>query len=359
MKKAVKEKILIVDDDFLNVEIIEEILGDQYDFRVAVCGDEALKIAAKFLPDLILLDIMMLDMDGYEVCRRIRDHQELSLTKIILVSAKQMLSDRLDGYKAGADDYISKPFDPEEFLAKIRVFLRLKSVEEVEKIKSDLLSVFSHETRTPLHSIVGFSTLLCENDALSENDHEALSHIMKSGQDLLELIDKTILLANLRDGTNVPSESEVQLAKVVKMAVERISGESTFHGVEFDVDLAAGIMIMADEELMVTAFTCLFDNAIKYASENSIVHVSAVNEKNSLVLLVESTGKSIPKHKIKNLFSEFMVDDVAHHGRGHGLELSIVKNIVELHEGAVSVDTDWGEKRTCFKLYFPSSRISG
>jgi len=124
VNKDQKHKILIVDDDDLNVEIIEEILDDDFEFRSASNGTEALEIAAFFLPDLILLDIMMPDIDGYEVCRQIRNNQKLSLTKIILLSAKQLVSDRLDGYRSGADDYISKPFDPEELIAKINVFLR-------------------------------------------------------------------------------------------------------------------------------------------------------------------------------------------------------------------------------------------
>ena len=358
MRKTVKQKILIVDDDPLNVEIIEEIIGDDFEFKVATCGKDALKAVAKFSPDLILLDIMMPDMDGYEVCRRIRENPALSLTKIIMVSAKQMLSDRLDGYNSGADDYISKPFDPEELLAKARVFLRLKSVEEIERIKSNILNVFSHETRTPLHSIVGFAKLLSDNKSLSENEREALSHIIKSGHDLLGLIDKTILLANLRDdGAGALDRKDISLEKLIETAIKKISSESISHSVMIKSDIPSDVIVLADEELFVTALSCLFDNAIKYASDNSSVRVSVVDERKLLVLQVESTGKSIPEGKIKTIFSEFMVDDVAHHGRGHGLELSILKNIVDLHGGTVSVDTDSKERTTCFKIHFPSSMV--
>lgn len=358
MKYHQKQNILIVDDDPLNIEIIEEILGDQYEYRSAASGDEALEEIADFLPDLVLLDIMMPGMDGYEVCRRIRNNEQLSLTKIILVSAKQMLRDRLDGYRAGADDYISKPFDPEELMAKIKVFLRLKSVEEVERIKSNLLSVFSHETRTPLHTIIGFSTLLLENKSLSENESEALTHIMKSGQDMLDLIEKTILLSHLRDGENILKDDKIQVERLIGMAAERISYEFNYHGIEIKSKVSPDTVIEADEELIVTALSCLFDNAIKYSDENSIIKVSAETTDNKKYkLIIRAEGKSISQSKLKTMFSEFQVDDVAHHGRGHGLGLSLLKHIIEMHGGEVSVSTDSHTRSTSFSISFPIERL--
>lgn len=353
-----KQKILIVDDDPLNVEIVEEILGDLYDFRSAFSGDEALDEIADFLPDLVLLDIMMPGIDGYEVCRRIRNNEKLSLTKVILVSAKQMLRDRLDGYRAGADDYISKPFEPEELMAKIKIFLRLKSVEEVERIKSDLLSVFSHETRTPLHTIIGFATLLLENKSLSENETEALTHIMKSGQDMLDLIEKTILLSHLRDGENILKDNKIQVERLIGMAAERISYESNYHGIEIKSEVSPETVVVADEELIVTALSCLFDSAIKYADKNTVIKVTAeIIGETKYKLLVRSVGKSIPNSKLKNLFAEFEVDDVSHHGRGHGLGLSLLRHIVEMHGGEVSASTDNNTRSTCFAISLPMERI--
>lgn len=352
-----KHKILIVDDDPLNIEIIEEILGDEYIYKSAYSGNQALEIAPEFLPDLILLDIMMPDLDGYEVCRRIRDNKLLSLTKIILVSAKQMLRDRLDGYRSGADDYISKPFDHEELLAKINVFLRLKSVEEVERIKSDLLSVFSHETRTPLHTIVGFATLLLENKELTENEREALTHIMKSGHDMLNLIEKTIMLSHLREGLSSLKQNRIQLERLIGMAAERISYESNFHNVEIVPRVSPETVVEVDEELMLTALGCLFDHAIEYAENDSEITVTSNIDAKNLVLLVTAFGRAISPGMIQTLFSEFMVNDVSHHGRGHGLELSIFKNIIENHGGSVTVSGDTEKMSTTFEIILPATIV--
>ncbi len=128
-----KSKILAVDDNSINLEIIEELLGSQYNLMTASTGIEAFKMAKEFQPDLIILDIMLNGMNGYEVCQEIRKSSSLRHTKIIMVSAKAMESDRLKGYQAGADDYFTKPFDGEELLAKVSAYLHPKSVEVISE----------------------------------------------------------------------------------------------------------------------------------------------------------------------------------------------------------------------------------
>jgi len=119
----VKKKILVVDDDPDNNTIMEELLGEDYHVKIATTGEEALEIALDFLPDIILLDIMMPGINGYEVCRRLREHRALSCMKIIMVTAKGTLEDRVKGYEVSADDYITKPFEEENLLESVRFFL--------------------------------------------------------------------------------------------------------------------------------------------------------------------------------------------------------------------------------------------
>lgn len=121
---AKKTKILVVDDDPMNLKFLKEILSDQYNVESALSGEEALEIIFEFMPEILLLDIMMPGIDGYEVCKRIRANKKLANMKILLVSAKAMLNEKLMGYEVGADDYITKPFEHEELLAKIKIFIR-------------------------------------------------------------------------------------------------------------------------------------------------------------------------------------------------------------------------------------------
>ena len=126
-----KNKILIVDDNISNIEYLLAILEDgNYEVAKAYSGEEALTIASTFLPNIILLDIMMPGIDGYEVCQRIRETPFLKHVIVIMTSAKALVSEKLKGYRAGADDYITKPFDDEELLAKLAVYQRLRHIEE-------------------------------------------------------------------------------------------------------------------------------------------------------------------------------------------------------------------------------------
>jgi len=131
-------KILAVDDDPNNIAILEELLDDNYELKTSSSGEQALEIAREFQPDIILLDIMMPGMDGYEVCRWLREHDTLKDTKIIMLSARAMNAEQLEGYRAGADDYLTKPFDGDEFLAKVGACLRLKHAEEADQVKGNV-----------------------------------------------------------------------------------------------------------------------------------------------------------------------------------------------------------------------------
>jgi DNA-binding response OmpR family regulator len=123
MNMKAHKKILAVDDNPDNTAIVEELFQENYDLKTAATGEEALKIALDFQPDIILLDVMMPGMDGYEVCQRLREYPLLADTKIIMVTAKGALEDRVKGYEVGANDFITKPFTEENILESVEFFL--------------------------------------------------------------------------------------------------------------------------------------------------------------------------------------------------------------------------------------------
>lgn len=155
-------RILGVDDHPTNLAVLAEVF-EGYELKLAGSGEQALKEAEAFAPDVVLLDIMMPGIDGYDVCRQMRRHPKLGKAKIIMVSAKAMVAERLAGYKAGADDYVTKPFDDEELLAKVRVFLRMKSAEAANDEICQLLEFISSEADRPLKDLAGRAEMLLSN----------------------------------------------------------------------------------------------------------------------------------------------------------------------------------------------------
>ncbi len=173
-----KSKILAVDDSATNVAVMQEMLNEAYNLKTAASGEEALEIANDFRPDITLLDIMMPGIDGYEVCRRMRATPSLRQTKIIMVSAKALVSERLEGYAAGADDYITKPFAEDELQAKIKVYLRLKNVEEVDQLKNGVVSLLGHEMRSQINGILLPTTLLMSDEDMAGVERKMLADMV-------------------------------------------------------------------------------------------------------------------------------------------------------------------------------------
>jgi signal transduction histidine kinase len=351
-----KSKLLIVDDDPMNILILEEMLGDRYEYRVASSEDEATHVCEEFKPDLILLDIMMQNSNGYEVCRKLKSHEKLKLTKIILISSKALLKDRLFGYEAGADDYLSKPFDRDELLAKIGIFIRLKSVEEIDKVKDDLINIFSHETRTPLNAIIGFAKLMKETSSLNDEEKEYVDLILESGLSLLSLSNKAILLSNLKKGTMELSPSETEAHEMLDNAMRDVP-QSLLHKKIKVENTLKDIVMDVDEKLITTALTYLLDNAHRFSPKETKITVSSDLDPASggLRINVMDSGPGIPKGRLSTLFDAFGVQDVAHHGRGHGLSLAIVKHIMQLHKGNVSVRNNADGPGCIISLIFPEN----
>ena len=343
-------KILVVDDDPIGRHVLKEALT-QYDTRTAETGAEALSMISSFQPDLVLLDVNLPEFSGYDVCRAVREDADAHLIKIVLVSANITVEERLRGYAAGADDYVTKPFNIEELLAKVDVFVKLKREDEVAEAKSNLLGLFTHETRTPLGVIIGLSDLLRSDPQKSEETRQCAQAIYKSGLDLHQFIEKATLLGRLKGGYR-PEKATDLLHLHINLALNRNQIQIDEKSIEVVRQEGRDIALNVDWEMMDEVFTYMIENAVKFSESGGTITIGAsVNDVGSRVF-ISDRGVGISTSWINSIFSEFAVKDLNHHKRGQGLSLSISKQVVELHGGYIDVESELGEG-TSFTIFLP------
>ena len=334
-----KNKILIVDDSVTNVNVLEKILS-AYVVDSALSGEVALEKASTFKPDLVLLDIVMPGMDGYEVCRRLRSDPFIAKTKIIMVSAKMMIADRLKGYKAGADDYITKPFDVGELLAKVKVYLRLKSVEEVDQLKDDLIKLLHLEINNPLNCIVGSVDMLRENENLMTDERRIWLNIIKRGAtSLQELFEKIETLSIFKSGKRRLSREPADLGTIVRDVITKIGVKADASHLELRTKLMDDAVALLDRTTMTRVVLILLDNAIRFSRQGGQVCVEVNKADNTIILKVVDEGVGIDPDFLPYIFDEFSTRNVKKHGEGHGLSLAIAQHIVREHEGHIEVES--------------------
>ena len=350
-----RRRIMVVDDNPTNIKIAEVTLGETYHLATAVTGEEALRIAAEFRPDIILLDIMMPGIDGYEVCRQIRGNPALRHTKIIMVSAKAMVSERLEGYEAGADDYITKPYEEDELLAKVRVYMRLKSVEELDQLKSNVLSLVGHETRTPLNAIISPAEMLAADEEMDADQRKMLADMVcRNARRLHAFFEKAMTLSAMKAGNVRFRFEETNPREAVHDALAEIASRAKESGVTIEQDLPEVPTAMIDCDQIKDVVTTVLDNAIRFSPFGGQVTVRACNEGSDVVLAVTDRGKGIDAEFLPHVLDDFTGTDIEHHTEGQGLSLAIANQIVLAHSGTINVESIKGDETT-FTVRLPAA----
>ena len=346
--------ILAIDDEPIILEMFQATLDESYTVHAVTSGREGLEfLAVHPRVDLILLDIMMPEMDGYEVCRAIRENPLYSHIKIILVSAKMLLEDRLRGYVQGADDYITKPFDENELRAKVKVFLRLKNVEEIDKIKTHLIALLSQEAHTPLSIILGCAGLLKDRPNLLSEDKYLVDQIIKSGRSISRSSEATILLSDLKSGKLRPRKETIQLGLLLTESQLEFSKQAAKKNLEIQVSLNAERNIEADRRLLRIALDALVDNAVNFAYAGTVIEMTVKDAAGRIRLEVANDGKQISLDRQKDIFDEFAAhDDLEHDHQRHGLSLALARRICEVHEGSLTAQNH--DKGPVFIIDFKS-----
>ena len=352
------DTILIVDDTRDTRDLLSQILTTNgYIVQNESSGKQAISHVQKNPPTLILLDIMMPEMDGYEVCTHLKQNKETADIPIIFISAQDDVKNIVKSFYMGGVDYISKPFNIAEILARIEAHITIHHRKtDLEKQIEDLdafAHTVAHDLKGPLSLVTGFSDYLLEVDDLSNTGEvlEVLQHIKKAGYRAVNIIDELLLLSSVdkKDALLSP----VDMATVVRKSQQRLEFMITEHKghiqMPFDWPTAMGYSAWLEE-----VWVNYISNGLKYGGSEPQLTLGAEALPNGMVRFwVSDNGDGISPTQQAALFSEFERLDQMH-AEGHGLGLSIVQRIVHKLGGTVGVESVIG-KGSLFYFTLPAA----
>jgi len=374
-------RILVVDDEPLNVELMMAYLEEEgYPVIPAYGGAEALEKVKSQEPDLVLLDVMMPDINGFEVCRRIKRSPETMFIPVVLVTALSATQDRVRGAEAGADDFLTKPVEEAILLARVKSLLRVRKLQEaivryneqleqavaertqqleealaqlkkLDQLKGNILANVSHELRTPLTLIKGHIQLIAAGawGALSDEQEQDVTTMLKAVDRLQGLVEDLLLFAGWDPDRLV--RQPIPPHELVDSALQRAAPKTRGTSVTLETRLARDLpAVEGDPMALSRVLDHLLDNAIKFSPRGGpvIVEVEPTPQSDQVVFRVVDHGIGIPAEELPHIFEAFYQVDGSstrrYEGTGNGLAL--VKIIVEAHGGTVSVESKVGEGST-------------
>ena len=364
------DEILVVDDEPANLKLVQQLLGEAgYRARLANNGELALRSAKIKPPALVLLDIRMPGMDGYEVCKQLKKDETTRSIPVIFLSALEEEEDKVKAFEAGGVDYVGKPIRKSEVMARIGTHLALRRAQlELERRNAELeaankeLEAFSysvsHDLRAPLRAICGFASALEEDcaGALDAEGQRYLGLIRQNAGRMGRLIDDLLALAR-------SSRSELRAADVDMTALaQEAFAELRAGAPERQIRFALGALPPAhcDRSLVRQVLTNLFSNAIKYTSRKpeAVIEISGPSGLSVNTYTVTDNGAGFDNKYSSKLFGVFQRLHSGEEFEGNGIELAIVKRIVERHGGRVWAEGEVG-KGAAFHFTLPPAKEAG
>jgi len=380
------ERILVVDDNEDLVEMLSAVLSlEGYHPIPAYNGGDAVEAMKAHQPHLVLLDRALPDFDGLEVCARMKAVDPMRFLPVIMVTAKAHRDDKLAGLAMGVDDYVTKPFDMDELVAKVRVMLRIKATEdklrqrteelarlheaeqamvkrltELDSLKSQFIATASHELRTPLSIIKGFTNLLVRRDdfGFDRSTEEQYLHLIDAQVNALtSLVDDMLSASRIESGRVRLQRERVDLLRMVK----RVLRNFVVAGEERHINLAVGhadpAIAYADPQHTEQVFVNLMSNALKYSYDGGHIGVSVHDGPEHVTIRVRDEGVGIPQDQMEQLFTKFTRLDNPRtvEAGGTGLGLFIARNWVEANGGRIWAESVEGQGST-FAFTLPRFR---
>jgi two-component system sensor histidine kinase/response regulator len=376
--------ILIVDDDqSILSNMIDLLRVSGYRVVAAANGEKGLQVMQHHTPDLIVADIMMPEMDGYEFYQAVRENPDWITIPFIFLTAKGEPKDIQQGYRLGADHYLTKPFEPEDLLTAIEARLRRTAEiqaatrEDMEHTRTWLLSVLSHELRIPLNRMYGHVSMLEEGHRAMTNDViDRVLHGARSETDrLLHLVEDLMLLARIDSGL---AELEVErhrentiLGYQIRNAIRDLSPKAEVKGIAFTYPLETDLVVRGVPAFIEDILKRLIDNAIKFGKVGGHIWIRLEERGEFVTISVQDNGIGIEPEQQRSLFNRFeraVQQAVEQQNMGLGLTrqateqqkvglgLTIAKRMTELQGGTIEVESQPG-KGSIFTITLPLNEV--
>ncbi len=360
-------QILIIDDNPQNLQVLGKILKEHGYFpRFAVSGAQALTISLKkTIPDLILLDISMPEMNGFEVCQKLKEEASTKEIPVIFLTAHTEKEKVIKGFQLGAVDYVTKPFNIDELLTRIQTHLKLKqTLEDLKQsnaTKEKFFSIIAHDLNNLFGVLIGFTNLLIMARAqqLEEKIDYSLPALQRNLKQGYNLLTNLLEWSKMQSNRIEPQMALLDLTSLVEQNIELLSARTAQKNIHISSSLEQ-TSVFADENMLSTVIRNLLSNAVKFTPDNGQIQILAQRKENVLEFSISDTGVGIESKNIDKLFRI----DVSHSTRGtgnemgNGLGLVLCKELVDNMGGSITVESEKGKgSRFLVCLPFPSDKI--
>ncbi|MFB8788860.1 MAG: response regulator [Potamolinea sp.] len=357
-----QKSVLVVDDEPYGFDVVEaHLYREGYNLTYASSGIQALNLIDSLEPDVILLDVMMPEMDGIEVCQIIKSDSRWKHIPIIIVTALNSKEDLAKSLDAGADDFLTKPVSGLELRARVRSMLRIKQqydeLQATLQMREDLSSMIVHDLRTPLTTIMLMTSLLL-NNAIEAKNIDRLKLILSAGRQLNTMLNDLLILAKMQSGKMVLNLAEVNLSDLAKQALSEFSAIADARKIKLKSKIPEQIYpVSIDANLLHRVLDNLLSNALKFSPPESKItlEIDYPNQpvveapKGATALLAKSAqkqatikitdeGYGISEQLQQRIFDKYEVGNVMNGVPQLGLGLAFCKMVVEAHQGQIFVE---------------------
>jgi len=356
--------ILIVDDVARNIQVVANTLNPKgYRLLFSQSASKAIEIVKNKEIDLILLDIMMPEMNGYDVCAKIKTIPDKKDIPLIFLTAKNDIESITKGFKAGGIDFIVKPFNNDELLARVETHLKLRNAfkiiqnqnEELQKLnetKDKFFSIIAHDLRNPFNAVYMLSEALKRRFDINEESEtkQIVDLLHLSSKEINELLDNLLTWSRLQRNKLEYIPEEIKIKQLFNSNLVLYDSIAKSKNINLYANVESDLHLIADRNMLNTIIRNLLTNAIKFTHEKGTVKMEATEEVDYIRFLVNDTGIGMTKEEIENLFTinKSLIKTGTADERGTGIGLMLCKEFVEKHHGELWVESEKGKGSTFY-----------